>query len=58
MCAQCVAELLGTSSETTRAPLSLTLLAVGGLLLVWMMVYYLGMALAHLPDSFHAGGVS
>ena len=55
ICAGCVANL---ETAEKRGERQLSALWVGfalvGLLLAWMFFYYLGEALARIPDSFHA----
>jgi hypothetical protein len=55
MCTTCVAAL----AMPTRTPRSATVvwigLAVGGLLLAWLVFYNLGVLLARIPTDFHGG---
>jgi hypothetical protein len=56
ICAGCVARLASRGGRRERSVSALWLaLALGGLLLAWLVFYYLGMGLARIPSSFHGG---
>lgn len=53
MCASCLAEI-GSSSTSAPGVRSVGLIfsGAGGLLLAWLIFYYLGVALARIPSDF------
>jgi hypothetical protein len=57
MCASCVTRLAaGAGLQAGRSAGALWVgLALGGLLVAWLVFYYLGMALARIPSEFHGG---
>jgi len=56
ICAACLARLAERATVAGKfARTRWTLLAVGGLLLAWLIFFYAGMALARLPSEFHGG---
>ena len=57
LCASCVSRLAaGAGLQAGRSPGALWVgLALGGLLVAWLVFYYLGMALARIPSEFHGG---
>jgi hypothetical protein len=56
ICAGCVARLASVGGAPARsAPAVWWALALGGLLLAWLVFYYFGMSLARIPSSFHGG---
>jgi hypothetical protein len=55
MCSHCVARFAAPSARKSSVGMMWILLCVGGLLFSWMLFYYLGMALARIPSSFHGG---
>jgi hypothetical protein len=55
MCASCVAaKNVGRETSPARHVIW-TFLALGGLLLAWLIFYYLGVSLARIPSDFHGG---
>jgi hypothetical protein len=56
ICAGCVARLASVGGAPARSASAVWwALALGGLLLAWVVFYYFGMALARIPSSFHGG---
>lgn len=59
-CANCVARLHAPQS-TKRSGSRLfksamgSIFSIGGILLAWLIFYYLGMGLARIPSTFHGG---
>jgi hypothetical protein len=54
MCAECVARSFAPrrAGERSRA-LAWTVLSFTGVLVAWLVFYYLGQALAQIPSDFH-----
>jgi len=57
LCAGCVARLAGEPGAQRRRLRGslLTASAFGGLLLAWLIFYYLGAMLARIPSDFFGG---
>ncbi len=57
ICGSCVAlaTRTGVQAGRFRAVLWVTF-ALGGLVLAWLVFYYLGVFLARIPSDFHSGG--
>jgi hypothetical protein len=55
MCATCVARLGVASSQQRSGNAGWVAGALGGLLFAWLIFYYLGMGMAHIPSTFHTG---
>jgi hypothetical protein len=57
MCAACVARLADRAGVEARRSLSVASIAsaLGGLLLAWLVFYYLGLFLARIPSDFFGG---
>ena len=56
MCAACVASLAGGASGAARFRHAIWVASsLGGLLLAWLIFYYLGVALARVPSDFFGG---
>jgi len=55
ICVSCVGILAGSEEKTARAArLKWTATAVFGLLIAWLVFYYVGLSLARIPSEFHA----
>jgi hypothetical protein len=55
ICVTCVAILAHSDKKTVRATrLRWTASASLGLLIAWLVFYYLGLTLARIPSEFHA----
>lgn len=55
ICVACVNALARDAQKTARAARARwTVTAVAGLLLAWLVFYYLGLTLARIPSKFHA----
>ncbi len=55
MCARCFARLEQSASHKRSSPALWSTLSIAGLLLAWLIFYYLGMTLARVPSTFHGG---
>lgn len=56
ICAACMAQASGTGRQTGHVVNARwTALALGGLLLAWLIFYYLGVYLARIPSDFFSG---
>ena len=56
ICAECVARARqGKAATRTPGFAGLVAAAGGGLLLAWLIFYYLGMMLARIPSDFFGG---
>src|ERR1700680_4270465 len=57
LCAACVARLAGSSNlQAGRVPSAAWIAsALGGLMLAWLVFYYLGLILARIPSDFFGG---
>ena len=56
ICAGCVARTASPGGRQERSASAFWFaMALGGLLLAWLVFYYLGMGLARIPSSFHGG---
>ena len=56
ICGECVARTgVANSTPMALAPSALLVAAVGGLLLAWLVFYYLGAMLARIPSDFFGG---
>jgi hypothetical protein len=56
MCAACVAQATGKDTQAGRfASIPWIAMALGGLLLAWLIFYYLGVFLARIPSDFFEG---
>jgi hypothetical protein len=55
ICANCVARLRAPVVKERSSTVIWALLSVCGLLMAWLIFYYLGMGLARIPSTFHAG---
>ena len=53
MCARCVAQSPLDASDTGSSALTWAAMAVVGLLLAWLIFYYLGIGLVRIPSTFH-----
>jgi hypothetical protein len=55
ICANCVARLHAPLAKERSSTAIWTIFSLGGLLLAWLIFYYLGMGLARIPSTFHGG---
>jgi hypothetical protein len=56
ICVTCVHALTRDAGKTAQAARARwTVAAVAGLLVAWLVFYYLGLALARIPSKFHGG---
>lgn len=55
MCASCVASASARPETSPARHVFWAFLALGGLLLAWLIFYYLGVFLARIPSDFHSG---
>lgn len=55
MCANCVARLSAVPAASRSRVAIWFPLSLGGLLMAWLVFYYLGMGLARIPSTFHGG---
>jgi hypothetical protein len=57
ICGECFASLTqpGVASGRSHSILWMTF-GLGGLLIAWLIFYYLGVFLARIPSDFHSGG--
>ena len=55
ICANCVARLQAPQSVERSGSTMWAVMSLGGLLLAWLIFYYLGMGLARIPSAFHGG---
>lgn len=56
ICAGCVARLSGAGTDEKRtASVFWIAYAIGGLILAWLVFYYVGAGLASTPSLFHGG---
>jgi hypothetical protein len=55
MCANCVARLKAPQAGRRSSGALWSIFSVGGVLLAWLIFYYLGMGLARIPSTFHGG---
>ena len=54
ICVTCVAAIARAEHQTARtARARWTVAAFGGLLIAWLVFYYLGLTLARIPSQFH-----
>ena len=53
ICAHCVAESEANEATARFSIAGWSALSVTGFLVAWLVFYYLGMALARIPSSFH-----
>jgi hypothetical protein len=54
ICVGCVAALSRAGDKTARtARARWTVLALAGVLIAWLVFYYLGLTLARIPSEFH-----
>jgi hypothetical protein len=54
ICASCVLALTGDTAKIARtARARWTITALAGILIAWLVFYYLGLALARIPSRFH-----
>jgi hypothetical protein len=55
ICVTCVQTLASGSSKNNRSSiLRWTIAAVAGILLAWLVFYYLGLTVARIPSKFHS----
>lgn len=54
-CANCVARLRAPRSKQRSSGVLWSVFSIGGMLLAWLIFYYLGMGLARIPSTFHGG---
>lgn len=54
-CATCVARLQAPAEKRHSSLALWPVFSMGGLLLAWLVFYYLGMGLARIPSTFHGG---
>jgi len=55
MCTACVERLASTPGARSSRSAIWLVLSAGGMMLAWMMFYYMGMSLARIPSTFHGG---
>jgi hypothetical protein len=55
MCANCVARLRAPQARRTSSSVVWSMFSVVGVLMAWLIFYYLGMCLARIPSTFHGG---
>jgi hypothetical protein len=55
ICANCVARLRAPLSAKRSSSAIWAVMSLAGLLLAWLIFYYLGMGLARIPSAFHGG---
>jgi hypothetical protein len=55
MCAHCVTRHSAASAESRFHAMRWLAASVGGLLIAWLVFYYVGMDLARMPSLFHGG---
>ena len=54
MCVSCVSAFArGEEKTARRASVGWTAMALAGILIAWLLFYYLGQTLAKLPSEFH-----
>jgi hypothetical protein len=54
ICVGCVAALARSENKTARTKtVRWSAAALGGILLAWLVFYYLGLTLARIPSEFH-----
>jgi len=54
ICVNCVGALTREERQTERASRAgWTVAALGGILIAWLVFYYLGLTLARIPSQFH-----
>jgi hypothetical protein len=59
ICGSCVTALTRSESKTARAATARwTILALAGILLAWLVFYYLGLTLSRIPSKFHDASLS
>jgi hypothetical protein len=52
-CANCVGRVRAPLSAERSSTVMWAVLSLGGLLLAWLIFYYLGMGFARIPSTFH-----
>ena len=55
MCANCVSRLKAPQARARSGGALWAIFSVGGVLLAWLIFYYLGMGLARIPSTYHGG---
>jgi hypothetical protein len=55
MCANCVARLRAPQVRRRSSGVVWSMFSVVGVLMAWLIFYYLGMGLARIPSTFHGG---
>jgi hypothetical protein len=55
MCANCVARLQAPQARRSSSGVLWSMFSVVGVLMAWLIFYYLGMGLARIPATFHGG---
>ena len=55
MCANCVALVKAPQAKRRSGAAVWSIFSVAGVLLAWLVFYYLGMGLARIPSTFHGG---
>jgi hypothetical protein len=54
ICVPCVTALTRSEKRTARtARAKWAVMALGGILIAWLVFYYLGLTLARIPSKFH-----
>jgi hypothetical protein len=53
VCARCVSKIAAATERADSGWIAWSLFAVAGFLLTWLLLYYIGMGLAHIPSTFH-----
>src|ERR1700691_3532 len=58
ICGSCVTALTRGENKTARAATARwTILALAGILLAWLVFYYLGLTLSRIPSKFHDASI-